>query len=102
MIGYDEIVVPMAECSLWLLNELFTNSLFVIPDYQRGYDWTEKEVGEFWNDLLDLQPGRHHYLGTMLLFDTMVIVKRDRTQAEYKKYQVVDGQQRLTTVFIVL
>jgi uncharacterized protein with ParB-like and HNH nuclease domain len=61
----------MAECTLCLLHELFTNSLFQIPDYQRGYDWPEKEVGDFWTDLRDLQPGRHHYLGTMVLFDTM-------------------------------
>ena len=92
----------MAECTLHVLRELFIDSLFEIPDYQRGYDWTRKEVEDFWNDLDALQPPRHHYLGTMVLFDLRSPVIRDRVQTEYKRYQVVDGQQRLTTIFILL
>ena len=94
--------MAMAECTLHVLRDLFNDSLFEIPDYQRGYDWTSKEVEDFWNDLNDLEPPRHHYLGTIVLFDLNSSVIRDYVQTQYKRYHVVDGQQRLTTVFILL
>ena len=40
---------------------------FRIPDYQRGYAWTEKQLKDFWTDIQQLEPGRNHYTGVLTL-----------------------------------
>lgn len=37
------------------LSKMFTEKLFRIPDYQRGYAWTAKQVKDFWSDLVQLK-----------------------------------------------
>ena len=41
----------MGECTLRVLRDFLDRALFEVPDYQRGYAWTRKEVEDFWNDL---------------------------------------------------
>jgi hypothetical protein len=65
---------------------------YVIPRYQRGYDWQKEEISELIDDLLESQSSL--YLGTMI-FDA---ADRARTNA----VAVVDGQQRLTTILLML
>jgi len=52
------------------LQELFNNRIFRVPDYQRGYAWEHQQVAEFWDDLQLLSSGsdRHHYTGTIVLY----------------------------------
>lgn len=73
---------------------LFTNNVLGVPDYQRAYSWdAEREVATFWADLRDhVKSGSEqpYYLGHFLFEET----------AE-KQYQVIDGQQRLTTITIL-
>lgn len=93
------------------VSEVFAQSLYRIPDFQRGYSWTKEQLGDFWMDLQILQEGtRLHYFG--------VLTVEDGTQrgpgfdwgyeswlvasGEYKPYVVVDGQQRLTTVLLLI
>ncbi len=73
---------------------LFTNNVLGVPDYQRAYSWdADREVATFWADLQDYVRSRSeqpYYLGHFLFEET----------AE-KQYQVIDGQQRLTTITIL-
>lgn len=89
------------------LSELFSARIFRTPDYQRGYSWGEKQLAELWDDLeeipVDAASGRYkeHYTG-------MIFLKESRPSDLEKWYNgakffdVVDGQQRLTTISILL
>ena len=67
---------------------------FIVPKYQRGYAWEKSEAEEFLNDLqTEAQFGRGLFLGT-LIFNI-----RDDA---HDKITIVDGQQRLTTIFLLL
>jgi uncharacterized protein with ParB-like and HNH nuclease domain len=91
------------------LSKVFTQRIFRIPDYQRGYAWTEQQVQEFWTDLVSLDEGKDHYFGVLTLEsvpqakvsqwkdDTWLIRERG-----FSPYYVVDGQQRLTTALILI
>lgn len=94
---------------LMTLSKIFTERIFRIPDYQRGYAWTEKEVSEFWNDLCRLNNNSNHYVGVLTLEpvkeDTYKLWIDDLWLIESKKYTpyyVVDGQQRLTTSILLI
>jgi uncharacterized protein with ParB-like and HNH nuclease domain len=87
------------------LSQIFQNKLFRIPDYQRGYAWQDPQLRDFWEDLLNLQTDRNHYTGLL----SMKAMNRDEKKkldaddqwlldSGFKPYQIVDGQQRLTTV----
>ena len=80
----------MARNNLETLSELFNDKVFRIPDYQRGYAWGETQIEDFWSDLYNLDHDRIHYTG-------MITVEK-----ENDVYQVIDGQQRLTTIMILL
>jgi hypothetical protein len=73
---------------------LFTNNVLGVPDYQRAYSWdAEREVATFWADLQDyVKSGSEqpYYLGHFLFEETTKM-----------QYQVIDGQQRLTTITIL-
>lgn len=91
---------------LYSLSKIFTENLFRIPDYQRGYSWTTRQLKDFWADLVLLEPGRDHYTGVLTLEDVaekeyknweddLWIIQSKR----YRPFFVVDGQQRLTSIF---
>ena len=94
---------------LFTVSRIFTESIYRIPDYQRGYSWGEDQLRDFWLDLEQLQPDGKHYTGVLTLEevpqekwsewidDAWIITAR-----RYKPYYVVDGQQRLTTVIILI
>lgn len=89
------------------LSLLFQNRLFRIPDYQRGYAWQQSQLIDFWDDLINLQDGRYHYIGLL----SLKTLKRSEISSwgcdlwmidkGFKPCHIVDGQQRLTT-FIIL
>ncbi len=89
---------------------LFANKCFRIPNYQRGYAWGETQLNDLWDDIMDIQKNgakyRPHYTGAITL---QQIDLSDLSPAEKKLstsgmeyYNVVDGQQRLTTLVILL
>lgn len=49
------------------LSQLFDKSIFRIPDYQRGYAWSESQFDDFWDDIINLNNGRNHYTGMLSL-----------------------------------
>ena len=86
------------------INELFsdTKADFLIPDYQRPYAWSEEQCLTLWNDIFDFAfPGAdyskfdkdsdEYFLGPIVTF------KNDNKQQE-----IIDGQQRLTTLMLLL
>ena len=75
------------------IEKFFTGKTFVIPGYQRDYAWTERNVNDLFDDVEEaLEAGGSHYLGTFILS------RKDRSASVY----VVDGQQRLTTLTMLL
>jgi len=91
------------------ISKIFTENLFRIPDYQRGYSWQERQLQDFWNDLEQLEAEKYHYTGVLTLEDVPVeeYKKWDDDiwiieSRHYMPYYVVDGQQRLTTIIIFI
>ena len=86
--------------TLTYLNEfLRSDRLFEIPIYQRGYAWEEENLRDLWDDL-DYLGDRDHYFGTILLKKAN---KKTRAGLRtFDHFEVIDGQQRLTTTLILL
>jgi len=70
---------------------------FEIPPYQRPYAWEEEQARELLNDLLDAMDNRDAS-GGLYFLGSIVLVKIP-TEA---RARVIDGQQRLTTLTILL
>lgn len=87
------------------LTELFSTRIFRIPDYQRGYAWEDKQLGELWDDLDEIPTVngelKKHYTGTIFLEETKP-TEIESWLSNVKYFNVVDGQQRLTTISILL
>jgi uncharacterized protein with ParB-like and HNH nuclease domain len=68
---------------------------FVIPVYQRNYDWKKEQCKQLFNDLIDIsKTNRTHFLGS--------IVSIYHDDGEDLEYLIIDGQQRLTTLSLLL
>lgn len=65
---------------------------FSIPGYQRGYRWTEQQVNDLLNDINEFEPEN----GSWYCLQPLVVMKKD------EKWEVIDGQQRLTTIYLIL
>lgn len=73
-------------------------SQFVIPVYQRNYTWTSnKEVKQYFDDLVCVLKGKYlkHFMGILIYLDTPL-------NFSSREFSVIDGQQRLTTTFLIL
>jgi uncharacterized protein with ParB-like and HNH nuclease domain len=97
---------------LLTLPEIFNNTVSRIPDYQRGYAWSDKELQDFWDDLdlLSSHSSQPHYVGVLTLEkvpqDALALVLGNGQEwlqdGGQQFFYVVDGQQRLTTILILL
>jgi len=74
---------------------------FFIPSYQRGYRWESRQVEDLLEDILEFANSDKDR-GFYCL--QPIVVKREMTNEnqENHKYRVIDGQQRLTTMYIIL
>ena len=72
------------------IESLLDGSFFHIPRFQRPYSWDAENISEFWDDLV-INKGEDYFIGSM------VVYKKAKQQ-----FGVVDGQQRLTTITILL
>lgn len=81
------------------IQEIFNQNIFKIPNYQRGYAWEAEQVADFINDIKDAVDIDEHYTGQII-----VASKKQETigTVSYDVYEVVDGQQRLTTMSIYI
>lgn len=73
---------------------------FFIPSYQRGYRWSSKEVVELLNDISNFTPRLVDEKSDEKTWYCLqpIVVK----QIEKNKFEVIDGQQRLTTIYLIL
>jgi uncharacterized protein with ParB-like and HNH nuclease domain len=71
-----------------------TKTQFIIPVYQRNYDWTENQCKQLFYDILEVgnKPGTTHFIGSIVFIHDGVY-----TSSEVRQLVVIDGQQRLTT-----
>lgn len=92
------------------LPSLFANKCFRVPNYQRGYAWGEPQLNDLWDDIMDIQKNgttyRPHYTGAITLqqidLSDLTPAERKLSASGMEYYNVVDGQQRLTTLVILL
>jgi len=84
--------------SIRTINDLLKNNFF-IPSYQRGYRWTEQQVTELLNDINEFSPKEIENSNekTWYCLQPIVVKKKDDNE-----WDVIDGQQRLTTTFLIL
>lgn len=72
---------------------------FIVPIFQRDYSWGTKHCQQLWNDILRVgrdPAARAHFLGSV------VYIAAEDNQAAIPRWLVIDGQQRLTTVTLLL
>ncbi len=82
---------------------LFSQWRFHVPDYQRGYAWGQDQWKDLLEDLDTLTDDNDHFTGLLVLHENHDSALHVRTRGIVKPiYDVVDGQQRLTTVVILL
>jgi uncharacterized protein with ParB-like and HNH nuclease domain len=74
-----------------LVSQLLKKGKFIIPDYQREYDWTDTNLDDFINDIQE-DTDNNYFIGHM-------VCEGDYNGTEFK---VIDGQQRITTITIIL
>ena len=100
----------MASEVLKSLEQLFSTRIFRIPNYQRGYSWGKQQLNDLWEDLSNIVDNRPYYIGMISIEEAP---KEDYKKWEedkwyfdempnLKAYYVVDGQQRLTTIILLL
>lgn len=88
----------MESIELKAINEIIDKK-FIVPAYQRGYRWTEREVKDLLNDIWDFAQKRGEKwedIGDFYCLQPIIIKEINGG------YEVIDGQQRLTTVYIIL
>lgn len=78
------------------LNDLFDGKkIFKIPEYQRAYAWGEKQLSDFMDDFRNQKLSKDYFFGTILFQET-------GKRGAYDIIEIVDGQQRITTLIIFL
>ncbi|MFV0145694.1 DUF262 domain-containing HNH endonuclease family protein [Empedobacter falsenii] len=83
------------EINTYNIKSLFTSSKYRIPIYQRNYAWGKAEISQLLQDIIDYIPEqRNYYIGTLVVYE--------RNENGTIFFDAIDGQQRLTTLSILL
>lgn len=73
-------------------NNIFnTDAKYIIPRYQRSYAWEDKQLIQLVEDIEDVAENAKYYIGSLVV-----------SKQEDNQYEVVDGQQRLTSLYLLL
>lgn len=83
-----------------LLEFLKRSEQFSIPIYQRTYSWTERECRQLWDDIL--RTGRNDKIPAHFVGSIVYIQESPYQVSSQSSLLVIDGQQRLTTVFLII
>lgn len=67
-----------------------TENDYIIPLYQRAYAWEDKQLTQLVEDISDVSEDANYYIGSLIV------------SKQGSKYEVVDGQQRLTSLYLLL
>lgn len=90
--------------------ELMHGDYFFIPAYQRGYRWTKKQVDDMVHDFLcfrfdEKKEGDFYCLQPIIAKEIQDLEERlkitGKAESDKKVWEIVDGQQRLTTIFVL-
>ena len=84
------------------LHKLLSERLFKIPDYQRAYSWTGRQRKDLFEDIIKVYEksnDRIHFMATIVCHDRGKILLGTN---QFDQLDVVDGQQRITTLIILL
>ena len=80
------------------IGSIFNGNRFVIPTYQRKYSWTDTERKALWQDIEEsIKDDMNHFVGTLSFKENKSVGLSTDTV-----YEIIDGQQRITTLFILL
>ncbi|MCC2599954.1 DUF262 domain-containing protein [Sphingobacterium sp. FBM7-1] len=90
----------MNNISIKPISELLGMNFF-IPSYQRGYRWTEQQVKDLLNDINEFSPKEIANSGEKTWYCLQPIVVKE-TDRDRNEWEVIDGQQRLTTTYLIL
>ena len=88
------------KCEKKVIREIF-NMWYCIPDYQRAYVWDTDQVRDLLDDTISAyreNKEAQYFLGSMVL----KINEKSENNVSYTEYELLDGQQRITTVFLIL
>jgi uncharacterized protein with ParB-like and HNH nuclease domain len=89
--------------NLQTLFGIFSQWRFHIPDYQRGYAWGKPQWDDLLEDLSTLTENNEHFTGLLVLHENRDQKLAVKTRGICKPvFDIVDGQQRLTTIVILL
>lgn len=83
-----------------LLALLKVSTQFVVPIYQRVYSWQESECAQLWADIL--RAGQNDSLGAHFTGSIVYVAKDEGTITSAEPHLIIDGQQRVTTVTLLL
>lgn len=73
------------------------DKVFIIPPFQRNYEWSEPECRALFDDIIiSAQTAKKHYLGNVVYY------VGENNGASYSEYILVDGQQRITSILLLL
>lgn len=96
----------MLQPQLYSLSKLLNENLFIIPDYQRSYSWQKKQRDALFTDIDYLWNKKQTDSNADHFMSTLVCLKKTNPltigSTDFSQYEVVDGQQRLTTLIILL
>jgi len=93
MTNKSQAITPLS------IEQLFSDAHYVIPRYQRNYAWGAVEINQLIQDIWDQcqhKPNNSYYLGSLVVFE------RTKHDSGITQYETIDGQQRHTTLSILL
>jgi hypothetical protein len=79
------------------IKSIFSDFWFLVPGYQRSYVWETDNIQDLLDDLwfaYENKPENEYFLGSLVLKQT--------NKEDFNEYEVLDGQQRLTTFFLLM
>lgn len=73
------------------------DKVFIIPPFQRNYEWTIEQCEELFDDILNaVKSKKNHYLGNIIYYEG------ENNGASFSENILIDGQQRVTTILLLL
>jgi uncharacterized protein with ParB-like and HNH nuclease domain len=82
-----------------LLEFLKKSTQFTIPIFQRTYSWGEEEIKQLWDDII--RTGKNDKIKTHFI-GSIVYILHEKADIVFQSAMVIDGQQRLTTLSLLL
>ena len=90
------------EPNLWSINDVFKH-IYSVPVYQRPYSWESTQINVLLDDIFnayalpDKEREEGYFIGSIYIHD-----KNEKLKGLIQKYEIIDGQQRLTTISLLL